>query len=327
MYETSPFERVVVVRRRPSFVIEPLSVAWDAVLFTVRGERECVACVPRAELDGFLHDLERGALDEPISRFLAAPPSGRVLQAASQAGTTGLFDALAEKDAAVPAERTPGRSPRFGGGGSSPVDARRDKSRRGRFPRKALVAAGAVVAVLIVAGVAVAAGGGGGGSKPVAAPTTTASTTTTTAPTTTTLGADGLLANRLVGTWTVTRTVTASTNPVQPVGGVTIVQWIITSNCTVSPCTLHVEAQGALGASQTSELAFSTDNFEGTVTGVSPCTDSAGNVLSTSTISGTMSLSPDAPNTFIGIMDLAISDGAGCATGRTTSFDLAGQKA
>ncbi|MEY2404587.1 MAG: hypothetical protein QOD38_2138, partial [Acidimicrobiaceae bacterium] len=156
--EQNPFERVVVARERPGFTVEPEAIAWNAVAFKVRGQRDGVACVPRTSLASFLDDLDDGRLDEVIREFLEAPPSGRVLRAVAQTESPGLFDELSSPDAIVPDERRPGRPGRFGRGGGTPTGPRRDKrSRRPRpRPRRFLVAGATVAGVLIVAAVAVA---------------------------------------------------------------------------------------------------------------------------------------------------------------------------
>lgn len=328
--DSNPFERVVATRQRPRFSIEPLSVAWNAVAFRVSGDRECVACVPRVELPDFLDKLDAGALDAPIERFLAQPPSGRVLRAVSQTGSTGLFDELSSPDAIVPSERLPGRAPLgMGGGGGRPTEARRNKNRKGRRgPSRAVLAAGAaVVAVVVVAAVALASSGGDGSQK-VAVATTSVPVTTTTAPTTTTLSPSAVVANQLTGTWTVTRTVTASNNPRVAAGSTSEVAYTITSNCAATACAVHVVAPGVGGSVLEGDLAFVGDHYEGALTGTSPCTsDATGELLSTSPNNGTMSLSPTGPQQFIGVLETVLGASEGCAPNRVTSFDLAGQRA
>lgn len=330
--DSNPFERVVETRRRPRFSVEPLSVAWNAVAFRVTGDRECIACVPRAELTDFLDKLDAGALDSSIERFLAEPPSGRVLRAASQTSTTGLFDELSSPGAIVPSERVPGRGPLgIGGGGGRPIEARREKSRRrGRMPNRAVLAIGAaVVAVVAVAAVAVASGGDDKKVVTTAAPAPTllAPTTTLLAPMTT-LSPNAVVANQLTGTWTVTRTVTASNNPRTVAGSTSDVLYTITANCAATPCTVHVVAPGVGGSVLEGDLAFAGDHYEGALSGTSPCTsDTTGELLSTSPNNGTMSLSPTGPQQFIGTLDTVLGASQGCAPNRTTSFDLAGQRA
>lgn len=321
VYLANPFERLSGAHARPDYVIEPLSIAWNAVVFQVSGSRRAVVCVPRGELHDFLDRLHAGELDESIGAFLDTPPASRVLRASKQAETTGLFDELAAPDAAVPAERVPGRARGIGGRGGSPRDEREHKGRRrGRVPRS-VVAIGAVVAVLAAGGIAVALSGGS--STKTAAATTT--TTSTTLATTTTRPPDLVAADLLEGQWTVTRTITASTNPTQPVGEISVVKYTVTKICATS-CTLHLDAPGSLGAHEDADLTFANGTYSGPTTGESPCTDDAGNVLSVDAITGSVSLTPTDRSQFTGVLDLAIADSPGCGTGRTGTFALAGQR-
>jgi hypothetical protein len=134
------FGRAIHRRDRPHYSIEPLSIAWEAVAFRVRGVRDAVACVPRSLLADFLDELDAGHLDGTIETFLASPPRGRVLRASTQASDAGLFDEMASPDAIAPAERVMGLG--VGGrGGGSPRRARRNKHRRSG--RRALLLASA----------------------------------------------------------------------------------------------------------------------------------------------------------------------------------------
>ena len=150
--EANPFERIGIPRRRPSYTVEPASIAWNAVAFKLSGHRDAIACIPRASLDQFLDDLDAGRLDESISGFLAAPPTGRILSSAEQTGTPGLFDELGAVDAIAPDERAPGRPGRRGRGGGGAAGSRRDKRSRAPRPRRGLVAGAVVVVVLAAVG-------------------------------------------------------------------------------------------------------------------------------------------------------------------------------
>lgn len=154
--EQNPFRGVVVVRRRPGFTVEPEAIAWNAVAFKVRGQRDAVACIPRRSLASFLDDLDDGRLDQSIREFLAAPPSGRVLRTVAQTESPGLFDELSSPGSIVPDERRPGRPGRFGRGGGRPTGSRRDKRSRRPRPRRLLVTGALIAGTLIVAAVAVA---------------------------------------------------------------------------------------------------------------------------------------------------------------------------
>ncbi len=151
----NPFDRVVAVHKRPGFIVEPASIGWDAVAFALHGQREGIACVPRNGLAGFLDDLDAGELDEPIARFLAAPPAKRVLRFADQTTEPGLFDELASPGAIAPRERKLSRLGRLGPGGGTPTNDRRDKRSQRPRPRRLLIAS--VLAVAVVAGAIVAA--------------------------------------------------------------------------------------------------------------------------------------------------------------------------
>jgi hypothetical protein len=178
VFEESPFERVVRSYRRPGYVLEPLSITWDAVAFTLRGPRTAIVCIPRDALAGFFDDLDAGRLDESIRAFIASPESGRLLVSADQTSEPRLFDQLASPDAIVRPERGP-RLGRWGGRGSAGVDTRRRKhQQRGRFPRMAVVVA--VLALVVVALIAVAARSGP--TRHVAVATTTVVATPTVDP-------------------------------------------------------------------------------------------------------------------------------------------------
>jgi hypothetical protein len=179
------FEDVVRPRVRPRYRVEPVSIAWDAVVFAVRGTRDGVACIPRSALAQFVADLDAGRLDEQIAGFLASAPQGRVLQSSDQTGSPGLFDELASPGSIVPPERVPGRGLLGGSGGSTPADARRNKNRRAPRARRFLVAGGVIVAVVAAGAVALAARGGDEKTTSVAvgpAETSTTATTATTVP-------------------------------------------------------------------------------------------------------------------------------------------------
>jgi hypothetical protein len=151
------FGRALAPRARPGYLVEPVSIAWEAVAFRLRGRRDAIACIPRGSLAEFLDDLDAGRLDAAIGAFLGSAPQGRVLRVAAQTSTPGLFDELASPGAIAPAERLPGRPRRSGSGAGTPRDSRRNKRREARGPRRVLIAAGAAAIVVIaVAAVAVA---------------------------------------------------------------------------------------------------------------------------------------------------------------------------
>lgn len=158
-FEANPFEHVVQPRQRPGFRAEPISIAWDAVVFRLRGRRDGIACIPRAALAQFFDDLDAGRLDQQVNLFLASQPQGRVLRASDQTGSPGLFDAISSPGDISPPERVPGRGVLGGAGGGAPADSRRNKNRRARGPKRALIAAGVVAAVVVVGAVLATRGG------------------------------------------------------------------------------------------------------------------------------------------------------------------------
>ena len=143
-----------------------------------------------------------------------------------------------------------------------------------------------------------------------------------------TRGKAAISADAVAGTWSVARTVTKSTNPLQPAGSKSTVTFNITSNCSGTPCTVHLTFNGSFGSTLQGDLTFNGDHFEGPVTGQSPCSDPSGRQLSVSTISGTISITPVAGDNsrFTGVQDVTVSASPGC-TLRTTTFDLAGTRA
>ena len=233
-YEGNPFEGVVRPRQRPGYRVEPISIAWDAVAFRLRGGRDGIACIPRAALAQFFEDLDGGRLDEQISRFLASPPQGRVLQASDQTGSPGLFDELGSPGAIVPPERVPGRGVLGGAGGGTPADSRRNKNRRARGPKRGLIAAGVVVAVLAVGGVAVLATQGGSKKSNVSAGGAPSNAATPAA-------AD--FAGKYKVTFTVTNTKTgAAFVTIAPPNGTVIDGQIVAVTCNAEGCNLDFDA-------------------------------------------------------------------------------------
>jgi len=326
--EANPFEQVTRRRVRPGFTLEPIAIAWNAVAFRLSGARDGVACVPREELAAFFDDLDAGLLDERVREFLLAPPTGRVLRSADQTRSGGLFDSITSSDAIVPAERVPGRALGLGrGGGGTPADARRRKRQRPRSPRRVLVGA-AVATVVVVATVAtvVAATSGGSNDKTVAvnAPVTTLSSTTL--PTTTSKPLELAMASLLQGSWTVTRTVTSSNNPRQPVGQVLQLAYVITSSCVTTPCTVHVDAEGSQGAREQIDLTFGGDQYKGLVSGTAPCNSfTTGAHLGDTTLTGSMAVSATRSGQFSGTLILNVVPNAQCV-GTTIMYSLTASK-
>ena len=279
------FEAVAGSRIRPGYRVEPISIAWDAVAFELRGERDGVACIPRVALEQFLDDLDAGRLDAQISAFLSSPPQGRVLRASDQTTTPGLFDELASPGAIVPPERVPGRGALGGIGGGTPAEARRNKNRRPPRPRRLLVAGGVVVAVVAAGAVALASRGGDDKKvsvAAVAAPTTT--TTTTTVP----LPFHGAFNT----TYTVTFVNPGSTlsGPIPQVGDVTTSTAAI--DCDATTCTITSPETRFDKGFLKIDLLYTLDHFEGTR--VDPAADNVCPQLGDTQLSTTIDLVRDA---------------------------------
>ena len=106
----SPFGRLVHPRARAGFAVEAVVVTWDFAVFALigrGGRRTGYASVPRADLAGFLDDLDRGELDSGILAFLAGPARGRFLAGWAAAHAMGYHDSVAPLAAFAPPERDP----------------------------------------------------------------------------------------------------------------------------------------------------------------------------------------------------------------------------
>ncbi|MEY2454708.1 MAG: hypothetical protein QOD92_4282 [Acidimicrobiaceae bacterium] len=276
--QANAFEEVVRTRERPGYTVSPLSIAWDAVAFRLRGARDGVACVPRRVLDGFFDDLDEGRLDEAILSFLAAPASGRVLRNADQANAPGLFDELGSPGAIVPPERVPGRGVLGRAGGGTPADVRRNKNRRTPRPRRLLVAGGVIVAVVAAGAVALAARGGDEQKATVAAvaPSSSSTTTTTTV----------LLP--FSGTFVTTFTVTAVNAGPSLAGDIPQVGDVTTStavvDCDLTTCTITSPETRFDKGFLKLDLIYTLNHFEGSrvdPAALNPCPELGDSQLST----------------------------------------------
>jgi hypothetical protein len=275
------FGEVVRPRVRPGYRVEPASIAWDAVVFDLRGERDGIVCIPRPALPEFLADLDAGRLDEQIGRFLASTPEGRVLRASDQTGSPGLFDEMASPGAIVPPERVPGRGVLGRAGGGTPADARRNKNRRTPRPRRLLVAGAVVVAVVAAGAIALAARGGDETKATVVAAAVSASSTSSTTTTTIPLPFHGTFTT----TYTVTVVNAGSTlsGPVPQVGDVSTSTAVL--DCDLTTCTItSPETRFDKGFLQI-DLIYTLDHFEGSrvdPAANNPCPELGDTVLTTS---------------------------------------------
>jgi hypothetical protein len=152
---------------RPGYTLRPVAATWDFTVFEARGPaRRAYACIPRDSLPGFAASLEEGALDDAIAAYLALSSRRRVLSAAQQTTSPGLYDRMG-----APAKLlAPERNPQTGHQESAEPGVKRTMARPGKrnrqeqaAPRKAgrsvprAAAIGAAIAV-VLAGGGVAAG-------------------------------------------------------------------------------------------------------------------------------------------------------------------------
>jgi len=100
-------DRILNPGKRPEFDVEPVSGTWDYTAFEVRRDacpaegskpdetvRSAIVNVPAPQIESFLDELGRGALDGVIGEYLAADPSDRVLASSEQTTTPGIYDSV-----------------------------------------------------------------------------------------------------------------------------------------------------------------------------------------------------------------------------------------
>ncbi|MCC6387661.1 MAG: PKD domain-containing protein [Dehalococcoidia bacterium] len=93
---------------RPGYRAVPCIATWDFTLYRLEGARTAFACVPRAAHPAFVSELEAGALDAIIVRFLAAPAASATLASHAQTTSAALFDRMTpDPRALLPSEREP----------------------------------------------------------------------------------------------------------------------------------------------------------------------------------------------------------------------------
>ena len=97
--DDTPHARALAPAQRPGFSVAAISGTWDYTAFEVRpisrpDDRAAVVNVPERQLDQFLDELDRGALDEVINHYLVVAPSNRVLKSSDQTTSPGIFDSV-----------------------------------------------------------------------------------------------------------------------------------------------------------------------------------------------------------------------------------------
>jgi hypothetical protein len=159
------YGRAITPRTRDGFTLRAVVATWELTVYEVTCSstgRTAFLNVPLEWLHDFLSELECGELDGPLRTSLASPPRDRILAAASDATTPGVFDRLGSPDDLLAKERDPLTGRSGGGRGFGP---RRGKRRRDHRPRgnrslRALVT-GAAITAAVVLGVVLVAGGSG----------------------------------------------------------------------------------------------------------------------------------------------------------------------
>jgi hypothetical protein len=118
---------------RPGYTLRPVAATWDFTVFEASSlARRAYACIPRDSLPGFAAALEEGALDDAIAAYLALSTRRRVLSAAQQTTSPGLYDRMG-----APAELlAPERDPQTGHQESGPPGAKRTLARPGKRNRQ-----------------------------------------------------------------------------------------------------------------------------------------------------------------------------------------------
>jgi len=107
---TSPYGDALTPRDRRDFEVGVVALTWSFAVFLILGRRRfgpprrAFICVPRRHLARFLRLLDAEALDDPLRRYLAARPSGRLLGHRDQAIVPGLFDELGLRRSLLPRE-------------------------------------------------------------------------------------------------------------------------------------------------------------------------------------------------------------------------------
>ncbi|HXJ64939.1 MAG TPA: hypothetical protein VNN79_14380 [Actinomycetota bacterium] len=262
------------------------------------GGRRAYVNIPRDGLEPFLGALHRGHVDPVIRDFVSAErQTPIVLSDHSQTREPGLYDGVGDPAALVPPEREPGGrgGASVPGGRRSKQRSRRAERPRpvaaaAKRPRRAILV-GAIVLALVVAGIGAAALAGGGGdpsaavgpggspsvvgsvapgspsppvgASPSTAPSASPSTSASTSPTSTPNPSPSETIEpptALSGVYGVTVTVAELAPPVTDVhiGDSSRGNWILSTDCAVRPCSLHL-----IGAGRTGGKIDATGPFQG----------------------------------------------------------------
>jgi hypothetical protein len=104
--EPTPFGDVLRVRNRPGLDLAPVMVTWPLTVFMAAdsAERSAFVAVPRDWLVPFLNKLDRGDLDSPLRRYVAARRGRARAVSWRDVHEPGLFDTVPSRLALLPPE-------------------------------------------------------------------------------------------------------------------------------------------------------------------------------------------------------------------------------
>jgi hypothetical protein len=87
-------------RRRGWYDLAAVALTWHFAVFVISDaarSRRAYALVPAKQVNGFIHDLDRGRLDDVIRAYLRVPPVPRLLALPEQTEEAGLYDELPDR--------------------------------------------------------------------------------------------------------------------------------------------------------------------------------------------------------------------------------------
>ena len=105
--QLTPFGDVLKVRSRPGFDLAPVMVTWPLTVFMAAdsaAKRSAFVAVPREWLVPFLRSLDRGDLDSPLRRYVAARRGRARAVSWHDVQQPGLFDNVPSRLGLLPPE-------------------------------------------------------------------------------------------------------------------------------------------------------------------------------------------------------------------------------
>ncbi len=108
---------VLEVRERPAFRVEPEFATWGHTVFrAARSGRSAAICVETPALGAFLSELSSGAIDSEIESALTGPGDAPALGGGGGPILPGIYSAVADPGALLPAELPTGPRGKLAGG-------------------------------------------------------------------------------------------------------------------------------------------------------------------------------------------------------------------